>query len=76
MKKLLKPIKAAEETPAEERIKEGIGELDDTFSYILAGLEHLSTLGSESQSAAEEIIAQLRSGLNEFTQRIANVITE
>lgn len=74
--KKLKRIQAAEATSTEDKINESIGNLEDTFDYILSGLRYLNGQGAEAQQQALVIIEQLQSGLSEFTQRIADVIAE
>ena len=74
--KKLRRITAAEATPTEDKIKESLSDLDDAFSYVIAGLEHLSKSGAEAQQQALVLIEQIQAGLDEFTQRIADAIIE
>lgn len=74
--KKLKKIVAAEATPIEDKIDDSLADLDESFSYVIAGLEHLSKSGAEAQQQALVIIEQIQAGLEEFTQRIADVIIE
>ena len=72
MKKYMK-ITAAESTPAEDRLKDLIDEVEDDFDFIIQGIERISR---DDVNAAGQIATNLSETLQDVVSQIADKLQE
>ena len=73
MKKMMKPIKAASQTPSEafEAVMDG---LEENFSYTLEGFNKLARDGQEK--IAMDIMTSLNTAVEDAIAKIANAVAQ
>ena len=74
MKRYLKRVTAAEETTAEDRLKDSIDQLETDFSYAINGIEQLA--GRLQMDDANAILESLKAAVNEAIDSVSGAIIE